>query len=86
VSDHRTTEQIESVASKLNEFADGLTPPERETLAWIIAHAEADDEVSGYLGTLSSGPQGTQGPAPRVTVRRPQGPDQQGIIAILIGL
>ena len=80
-----SSSQIESVARKLNEFAAGLSEPEQEALAWILAHAEPDDDVSGYIDPLSSG---AQGPAPRVTVRRPHGPgtDQQGIIAILIGL
>lgn len=79
-----TPAEMESVAAKLNEFAAGLPDSEQRALAWMIAHAEAeDDEVSGYLGALSGG---LAGPQPRVTVRRPPGGGQQGIIAILIGL
>ena len=43
-------EDIERMAQKLEQFAKGLPPQERNVLGWILARAEmaAEKEVAGY--------------------------------------
>jgi hypothetical protein len=43
-----TEADINSVAQKLQDFAEGLTESEQAVLAWLIQRAASGDEVSGY--------------------------------------
>jgi hypothetical protein len=54
MADEFTREEVESVANKLNQFAEGLSDSERQVLAWMIARAEAGgDDVKGYLSSFA---------------------------------
>jgi hypothetical protein len=58
MADEVTREDVERVAEKLNNFAAELPPSERIALGWLLAEVERDpDEVSGYLGAISGGPE-----------------------------
>jgi len=43
-----TEADINSVAQKLQDFAEGLSDGEQAVLAWLIQRAASGDEVAGY--------------------------------------
>jgi hypothetical protein len=63
-----TTEDIESVSKKLNEFAKNLPPGEQNVMAWLLARAaEAPPQTESFLNQGDESTQPTMEAAKEAT-------------------